>query len=174
MIQTSKFACRLALATCVVICAVSLGAWAQSSDSGAVVKNATEQKLTNLPNIPKCGTAAVLSGDPSKGPSTLLIKFTGSCAVPWHWHTPNEQLMMASGVGRFQMKDAKPVLLRPGGYAFAPARHVHQFSCASTCLAFLQSDGPFDLHYVDGSGKEISMDEALKKPKAPAAHAKKQ
>ncbi|MHB8652424.1 MAG: cupin domain-containing protein [Terriglobia bacterium] len=173
MIQTLKLLCRVTLVTCVVICAASRLAWAQSSNDEAVVKNASEQKMTNLPNIPKCGTSAVLSGDPSKGPSTLLIKLTGSCTVPWHWHTPNEQLMMASGVGRFQMKDAKPVLLRPGGYAFAPSHHVHQFSCASTCLAFLHSEGPFDLHYVDGSGKEISMDEALKKPKAPAAHAKK-
>jgi hypothetical protein len=67
------------------------------------------------------------------------------------------------------MKDGKPVVLRPGGYAFAPSHHVHQFTCVSPCLAYVFSDAVFDIHYVDAGGNEIPPDQALHataKPKA--------
>jgi hypothetical protein len=37
-------------------------------------------------------------------------------------------------------------------------------SCTSACSAFVESGGPFDIHYtVDTSGKEIPPDAALAK-----------
>jgi hypothetical protein len=44
-----------------------------------------------------------------------------------------------------------------------PSHHVHQARCSRTCAFFSISDATFDIHYVDDAGKEISMDEALKK-----------
>ncbi len=46
-----------------------------------------------------------------------------------------------------------------------PSKHVHQFTCASACSAFVSSDAAFDIHYVDASGAEISADAALTKKK---------
>jgi hypothetical protein len=46
-----------------------------------------------------------------------------------------------------------------------PGKHVHQFTCASACSAFVSSDAAFDIHYVDTSGAEIPPETALTKKK---------
>ena len=48
-----------------------------------------------------------------------------------------------------------------------PSKHVHQFTCTSACSAFVNSDGAFDIHYVDANGKEISPEVALREERPP-------
>ena len=144
---------------------MSVAAWpiagSPAADGQTVTANAAGMKFVNFPGLPACATGAVENGDPNHGPSVILLKATAGCKIPWHWHTPNEQVMIASGVGMVEMKDAKPVSLRAGGYASFPSRHAHQFSCVGPCMAFVSSDGIFDIHYVDKDGKEISPEQAL-------------
>jgi quercetin dioxygenase-like cupin family protein len=126
-------------------------------------------KFANLPGLPTCMTLSVQDGDPSKGASVILAKFTAGCDVPWHWHTATEHLMFVSGRGSGEMKGGSPVTLSAGDYLLLPGKSIHQFTCSAGCTVFLVIDGTFDIHYVDASGKEISPDEALKsKAKAPA------
>jgi len=62
------------------------------------------------------------------------------------------------------MKGEQAVNLRTGGFAYAPVKHVHQFTCVGgPCSFFLHSDGTFDIHHVDQSGNEISTEQALSK-----------
>ena len=143
---------------------------AQGSAGQAAGHNVTEMTFVTFPGLPTCATGSVQSGDPTKGPSILLVKAAAGCSIPWHWHTPNENLMMVSGVARLELKDGKPLTLRAGGYAMMPSRHVHQFRCGGPCSLYIYSDGAFDIHYVDGQGKEISPDDALKPVKEIAAH----
>ena len=77
--------------------------------------------------------------------------------------------MIVTGSAKVEMKDTgKTAVLGPGGYAMMPSKHVHQFTCSSACSAFVSSDAAFDIHYVDASGEEISLEKALK----PSARAK--
>ena len=131
--------------------------------------NLGEMKFASVPGIPACSTASVQNGNPAKGPSILLAKAETGCTVPWHWHTPNEHLMLVSGVATLEMKDAKPLTLRAGGYALMPSKHVHQFRCTSACLFYVHSDGAFDTHYVDDMGKEVALEDALKAVKQTAS-----
>jgi quercetin dioxygenase-like cupin family protein len=131
----------------------------------AIAKNLNEQKFEPIPGTPACLTGTALAGDPGKGPALLQAKFASGCTVPWHWHTPDEHVMMVSGVGRMEMKDEKPVTLRAGAYAMMPSHHAHQFTCLSACVMFLRSDGVFDTHYINADGKEIPPEEALAKKK---------
>ena len=71
--------------------------------------------------------------------------------------------MMVSGVGKVEMKDAKPVTVRFGAYAMLPAHHVHQLTCTTSCVIFLYADDIRDMHYVSASGTEIPATEALNK-----------
>ena len=123
---------------------------------------AATSKFTNMAVLPSCMTLSVQRGDPSKGPSVILLKCKAGCTVPWHWHTAAEQLMVVSGTGKAQMKDGKPVTVRPGDYMFLPAKHIHTFAAVTAVTMFDLPDGPFDIHYVDASGNEIPPDQALK------------
>src|SRR5207245_7836899 len=116
-----------------------------------------QREVRPLPEHPDCVTGAVERGDPASGPSVILAKFKPDCAVPWHFHTPNETILMVSGAGRFQAKGDKPASLRAGDYAWMPAKHVHTFSTEQGCMMFLIADGAFDIHYVDDKGNETSM-----------------
>ena len=157
-----------------------------AEDTGKVAFSAAAtSKFANLPGLPACATLSVQRGDPSKGPATILLKATSGCAIPWHWHSANEQLFMIGGRAKIEMKEGAPISFRAGDFAFLPAKHAHQFTCIAACMLFNLPDGAFDIHYVDGDGKEISSDDALKAParkghatkmkmSAPAAETKEQ
>jgi quercetin dioxygenase-like cupin family protein len=161
----SKFSFYL-LCTSVLLLTCSASVAAQESSEAAIIKKAATSKFITVPNVPACITVAVERGDPATGPSVLLNRFAAGCSVPWHWHTPNEQLMIVSGVLRIEMKGEKPVVQRAGDFALMPARHVHRATCVGApCVFFLSSDGPFDVHYAGPSGEEITLAEAQKQSK---------
>lgn len=134
----------------------------QAQEMGTKSQNVTEMTFANVPGLPTCAVASVQNGDPAKGPSIIFAKMDAGCVIPWHWHTTNENLMIVSGVAQVEMKDGKTLTLEPGGYAFMPSRHVHQFRCEKACSLYVQSDAAFDIHYVDAQGKEIPVEDALK------------
>jgi quercetin dioxygenase-like cupin family protein len=149
--------------------AVSGAAYGQEAGAQPFGRNTAEMKFVTFPGLPTCSHGSVLSGDPTKGPSTLYIKVAAGCSIPWHWHTPTEQLMMVNGTSHVDVKDGNPLTLRAGGFAMMPSRHVHQFRCQGACTFYIYSDGAFDIHYVDGQGTEISPADALKAVKETAA-----
>lgn len=135
----------------------------QAQEDKPLVNLAASAKFGPAPNAPACFTIAVERGDPGSGPSVILARFAPACSAPFHWHTPSETAMMVSGSLEIQMKDDKPLVARRGDFAYLPSRHVHRATCVGTapCLVFLSADGPFDIHWVDGAGQEISLDAAL-------------
>ena len=150
-----------------------MGLCALSQDKAGVTTMAAT-KFAPLPGVPACMTLSAQRGDPTKGPAVILAKFTSGCSIPWHWHTAAENLMMVSGKGKLEMKDAAAASpVAAGDYVYLPGKHQHQFTCVSTCTMFDSTDGAFDIHYIDKDGKEIPPDQALatKKPatKKPAA-----
>ncbi len=147
---------------------LSAGVLRAQDAAKAVAMNTSAMKFVAFPVMPACATGAVVSGDPGKGPSIILAKMKPGCKFPWHWHTPNESVMLVSGQAEAQMKDGKPTALHAGAFALMPSKHVHRFSCKTECMLFVHSDAAFDMHYVDDAGKEITPDEALKKVKETA------
>ena len=157
--------------------AVAVGLWmvvgmtgpatAQAADEREVITvNARKAKFISVPGLPSCATVGLLRGDPRKEASVVLVKLAGSCRVPWHWHTANEEILVVTGAGTLEMKEGKPLEFQPGSYASLPSHHVHQARCFTTCVFASMADGAFDVHYVDDTGKEIPEEEALKKKPA--------
>ncbi|HEV8308677.1 MAG TPA: cupin domain-containing protein [Methylomirabilota bacterium] len=132
---------------------------AQPADPPVIVDPSTA-KFQVFPSVPACFETAVLRGDASQGPSAVLVRAQRACAIPLHWHTPNENIEMISGVGIVTMKDGSPLRLKAGAYAYLPSRHPHVFACAGACLLFIYQDAPFDIHYVDENGREIPLEQA--------------
>jgi quercetin dioxygenase-like cupin family protein len=127
-----------------------------------IIKKPQTLEFTPIPDMPGCATAAILRGDPRTGPAWVLLKLASGCRVPWHWHTANETLLVVSGKGTLAMKDGPSLEFVPGAYAALPSHHAHQASCSRACLLFNGADAAFDIHYVDASGEEISLEKALK------------
>jgi len=137
---------------------------------GMSVSTPADQKFGPLPNFPSCAKGAVLHGDPgSDQGAVLMAKATAGCKIPWHWHTANEQLGIVSGTTTMQEKDGQPKSMAAGSYVFMPGKHQHEFICKTACALFVATDGKFDIHYVDASGKEISLADATKSGKAGGA-----
>jgi quercetin dioxygenase-like cupin family protein len=130
-----------------------------------VSRKLADNKFAANPALPDCVTAAAENGDPATGAFVLLAKAKAGCKIPWHWHSNLEQVFIVSGSATMEMKDMEPAKLGAGGYALMPGKHIHQLTCTNACMMFVQSDGAFDIHYVDKEGKEITKEEALaKKP----------
>lgn len=127
-----------------------------------VVQGQETAKYGGLPVLPSCLSFAVERGNPFTGPSILLIKMQAGCVVPWHWHSVREELMLVSGRGKVEIANFPTHTVRPGGYVLLPARHHHQFGCETDCVFFDAISGKFDIHYIDKSGKEIPVIQALK------------
>ncbi len=121
-----------------------------------------------------CPAEGVEMGDAAKGASIIVERWSKGCVIPWHWHTPNEHVMMVSGRLKFEMKDEKPVLVKAGDFVLIPSHHISQATCVGpqSCIDFLYTDTAFDVHFVDPAGKEISPEEALKVNKNVASHRK--
>jgi quercetin dioxygenase-like cupin family protein len=153
-----------AFAACLLLSVVPPGTsvTAAQEDSGhAIGRSLQEMDFAAVPGLPECSTAALQSGDPATGPSILLAKADKGCTIPWHWHTPEEHLMMVKGAARVDARDGQSITLRSGGYARLPPKHVHRFTCTDSCVFFVHSNAAFDIHYVDEAGAEIPLEEAL-------------
>src|ERR1041385_6624886 len=59
--------------------------------------NLGAMKFSTVPPFPTCATASVVNGNPATGPSIIAAKATPGCIFPWHWHTPNEHIIIVSG-----------------------------------------------------------------------------
>ena len=119
------------------------------------------------PALPSCGVGDVKEGNPTTGPSVIKIKLQPGCVIPWHWHTPNERVIVISGSAKNEMKGMEPVILKQGDFMLQSAKQIHQFTAVTSVEYFLLSDAPFDIHYVDATGKEIPYQSALA-PKEPS------
>src|SRR6202051_5186577 len=135
-----------------------------------IVSPADEDNSAPIQNAPECFTIAVEKGDPTKGPSVILARFAPHCVAPYHWHTPSETAMVASGTLETQMKDDKAIVARSGDFVYLPSHHVHRDTCKRTspCLISQSSNAAFDIHWVDAEGKEIPFEQAVKPTKATA------
>lgn len=140
----------------------------QGNEEKPIVSPSAGAKFAAVPNAPECFTIVMEKGDPGTGPSVMLAKFAPGCIAPFHWHTPSETAMMVSGSLELQMKGDKAFTARHGDFVYLPGHHIHRATCIGTapCLVFLSSDAAFDVHWVDASGQEVSLESALKNSKA--------
>jgi quercetin dioxygenase-like cupin family protein len=101
----------------------------------------------------KCLSSAVETGDPASGRSTLILKASAGCVVPWHFHTAEEQLIIVSGTVLAEMIHHPSARLGPGGFAVMGGRMPHQFTCQgkSACLMFVTFDRAYDIYWGKGS-----------------------
>lgn len=89
---------------------------------------------------------AVLHGDPAKPNADVFFRVPARYDLPPHWHTSAERMVLVSGELHVTYNGQEPAVLKPGMYAYGPAKAVHRGRCASEepCVLFIAFEGPVD------------------------------
>jgi len=121
-------------------------------------------KFEHLPFLPDCLMIYSEHGDPLTGPSHIISRMTPGCVIPWHWHSPNEYMLIVSGAFENQPRGESAFVMYSGDYAYLPSHHQHRGMCRGpeSCIGYLYSDAASDVHWIDEQGQDISVTDALK------------
>jgi mannose-6-phosphate isomerase-like protein (cupin superfamily) len=96
--------------------------------------------------LPEGCAIAVLHGDPAQANVDVFFKLPGNSMLPLHWHSSAERMVLVSGELRVTYQGQDEVSLKPGMYAYGPAKLAHHGVCASAepCVLFIAFESPLD------------------------------
>ena len=134
-------------------------AQAQAPDQEqALTRTARDAQLTwgpCPPFLPKGCAIAVLHGDPAKPNVDVFLKVPAKSTIPLHWHTSAERMVLVAGELHVTYDGQKKAMLKPGTYAYGPAKRPHKGFCASSvpCVLFIAFEEPLDAVPVESIKK---------------------
>lgn len=140
------FPCSVA-ALCV---ALSGGlALAETSEDAALVWRADDPGLQWGPCpafLPEGCAIAVLHGDPAGPNADVFFRVPGGARIARHWHSSAERMVLVSGELRVNYDGHPAATLRPGSYAYGPARLPHTAECLgdTPCVLTIAFEQPVD------------------------------
>lgn len=129
---------------------VGAGAFAQApSQDQALTRSAQDAQLEWGPCpafMPAGCGLAVLHGDPAKPNADVFLRLPANTVVPEHWHTSAERMVLVAGELSVSYKGQAQVVLKPGMYAYGPAKAPHSASCAGggSCVLFIAFEAAVD------------------------------
>lgn len=105
--------------------------------------------------LPKGCGIAVLHGDPARDNLDVFLKVPAKSSLPLHWHTSAERMVLVAGELRVTYDGQKTAVLKPGTYAYGPAKRPHEGFCASAvpCVLFIAFESPLDAVPVESAKK---------------------
>jgi len=107
------------------------------------------------PFLPKGCGIAVLHGDPAKNNVDVFFKIPAMSTIPLHWHTSAERMVLVAGELHVTYDGQKTAVLKPGTYAYGPAKKPHKGFCASAvpCVLFIAFESPLDAVPIEPAKK---------------------
>lgn len=105
--------------------------------------------------IPKGCEIAILHGDPAKDNADVFFKVPANFNIPQHWHTSAERMVLVSGTLRVTYDGQAPLTLKPGMYAYGPAKVPHKATCekGAPCVLFIAFESPIDAFPTESKPK---------------------
>jgi mannose-6-phosphate isomerase-like protein (cupin superfamily) len=96
--------------------------------------------------LPKGCEISVLHGDPAKHNADIFLKVPANSTLARHWHTSAERMVLVSGELHVTYDAHKTAVLKPGTYAYGPAKLPHKAECknAGPCVLFIAFEGAVD------------------------------
>jgi mannose-6-phosphate isomerase-like protein (cupin superfamily) len=106
--------------------------------------------------LPKGCQVAVLHGDPAKDNADIFLKVPANSILPRHWHTSAERMLLVSGELHVTYDGHKTAVLKPGTYAYGPAKLPHKAECkkAGPCVLFIAFESPVDAVPTEDASKK--------------------
>lgn len=119
------------------------------ADQKAFVWNADDPDLEwgSCPDfLPEGCRLAVLQGDPAGHNADVFFQLPANSEAPEHWHTSSERMVLVSGEFHIDFHGQDTVVMRPGTYAYGPAKLPHTARCkdAGPCTLFIAFEEPVD------------------------------
>lgn len=146
---------RLRMLVLLVVCtsgAFALGAFAASGKQMVLTPFADAKFEPVDPKNPGGARIAVLSGDPSSGPSAMLMEF-GKNTGRMHVHSSDYHLVVLEGTMKHTVPgevEADAPALGRGSYWFQPGNDPHADTCLSEkCLMFITWAGKRDARLAE-------------------------
>ncbi len=98
------------------------------------------------PFLPKGCGIAVLHGDPAKDNADIFLRVPAGSRIPRHWHTSAERMVLVSGELHVTYDGQKTTVMKPGTFAYGPAKLPHKGECkkAGPCVLFIAFESPVD------------------------------
>jgi mannose-6-phosphate isomerase-like protein (cupin superfamily) len=89
---------------------------------------------------------SVLHGDPAKHNADVFFRLPGNSKAERHWHNSAERMILVAGELLVEFDGQEAVVMRPGTYAYGPARLPHSATCrsAEACVLFIAFEEPVD------------------------------
>lgn len=101
--------------------------------------------------LPKGCGIAVLHGDPAQPNADVFLKVLGKSTLPLHTHSSAERMILVAGELHVTYEGQKMAVMKPGTYAYGPAKMPHSAVCVSAkpCILFIAFEGPIDAVAVE-------------------------
>ena len=129
-----------------------VGAWTLAQTTApeqAIERSAQDAQLQWGPCpafMPAGCSLAVLHGDPAKANADAFLKLAANASIPDHWHTSAERMVLVAGEMHVNYKGQAKVVLKPGMYAYGPAKLPHSATCVGSepCILFIAFESAVD------------------------------
>ena len=156
--MTAHLTVRNSLLLLCVLCAGAVSSrMALAADSAlAMTANDAKLKWGGCPAfMPKACALAVLRGDPSQENADVLLKIPAKSTIPMHIHTSAERMILTEGELHLTYEGRPMSVLKPGSYAYGPAKLPHKAICVSArrCILFIAFEQPVDAILVEAAAK---------------------
>jgi quercetin dioxygenase-like cupin family protein len=96
--------------------------------------------------IPEGCQIAVLHGAPANSNADVFFRVPADFTIPRHWHTSAERMILVAGELEVAYDGQETITLKPGSYAYGPAKLPHKAYCAkgAACVLFIAFEAPID------------------------------
>jgi quercetin dioxygenase-like cupin family protein len=96
--------------------------------------------------MPKGCVIALLHGDLAKENADVFFKIPAHSTIPTHSHTSAERIVVVVGELHVTYEGQQTAVIKPGTYAYGPAKRSHKVFCASAedCVLFIAFESPVD------------------------------
>ena len=107
------------------------------------------------PFLPKGCGVAVLHGDPAKDNVDVFFKVPAKSTLPPHFHSSADRMVLVAGELHVTYEGQAKAVLKPGTYAYGPAKLPHKGFCASAvpCILFIAFESPLDAVAIESTAK---------------------
>ncbi len=141
-----------------VFFALSFSAQATKPTESAISRSLEDSALKWGPApafLPTGSELAVLHGDSAKKNADVFLKLPAKSLIPAHWHTSAERMILVAGEMHINFVGQEKIVLKPGNYAYSPAKLRHDAICVSEtpCILFIAFELPVDAFPVASGSK---------------------